>query len=224
MKALTFSISFFTAHFKTHKAKRFRDTYVIPLPSTIAGIIGAIMNIERDSFKKWSEDVNLYCGAKLVSYSGFGSEYSILWKFDNFRDLVRTPDITRFVIEPSYVFAIAVEDSVFDELHNRLINLRFEASIFGGSDYHFVRDIGDVREAVFKSGLDGEGYVPRSEFRGIKPFNGAAESYFAYVRGNIREDFVFVYRGLIESKEELNLVDDGVNKVFVYKASEFISV
>ncbi|HDH44624.1 MAG TPA: CRISPR-associated protein Cas5, partial [Thermococcus sp.] len=42
LKPHTFLISFFTAHFKRHETKKFRSTYIIPPPTAIWGIIGAM--------------------------------------------------------------------------------------------------------------------------------------------------------------------------------------
>ena len=47
MHALTFIIQFQTAQFKKHLLKLFRGTYLIPPPSVVAGVFGAILGVDR---------------------------------------------------------------------------------------------------------------------------------------------------------------------------------
>lgn len=225
MKGITFKIHFFSAHFKLHKVKRFKDTYIIPLPSSIAGMIGSIFGVEREHFKEWTRENNLYCGAKLLDYKGVNPEYSILWKFDNFEDVIRSPDYIRILVEPVYIIGVAGKKNLVEELFERLKTLNFEAPIFGGNDYHFVKYIGDVKMGELVKSNKGEGYLSRDLVRNIYNFNGvSAQIYVAYVRASIRKDFVFVYNGYIESSEPVDIVEDGANKIFVHPAWDFISI
>lgn len=223
--ALTFPINFFTAHFKLHKVKRYRDTYMIPTPSTIGGIIGAIFGVPREKILEWFREKMLFTGAKLVEYDGVASDYETLLKFKNFNKLIRTPDKARIIINPTYIIAVAGERSFIEELFERIENLEFEFFVFGGNDYHFTKGIGRPKFAAFRKSKQGEGILPVSQLDNIVPYEGARAKIFTeYVRGDFREDFVFVIGGRILAKVEREVVDDGENRIFVYDVVKSFSI
>jgi len=78
MKAHTFSISFFIAHFKRHETKKFRSSYFLPPPTVIWGIIGAIFGVEREALKEFAEENDLIVGAELCDFKGLATEKATL--------------------------------------------------------------------------------------------------------------------------------------------------
>ena len=68
MIALTFIVRFLTAQFKDHMQKMTRRTYLIPPPSAIAGIFGAILGLKREELYKVSNE--MLAGAELRFLGG----------------------------------------------------------------------------------------------------------------------------------------------------------
>ena len=224
MYAFLFSISFSTAHFKLHTSKRFRDSYMIPLPSTLAGILGAIAGIKRRNLPTWSEDI--FVGAKLVDYKGEFFELAKLWKFKGWNLPISTIERIKVLINPKYVVGVASPNKEkIEDLYYRLQNRHFEFIPYGGNDYHLVEDIGDVTWAKHIKAKEGEGYAPRSLINTVKQIDSSSVVLrTAYVRASRREYFVFVWRGIIVTKTELDVVHNGNHRIFVYKAKDFISI
>jgi hypothetical protein len=122
-----------------------------------------------------------------------------------------------------------------DEGIRRLRDFDFQYEIFGGNDYHFVEFIGEPRIAKMDRSREGYGYCPREYFERIE-----AESFnIAYstsaIEGtrspivvpvtflaNVNKEFVQAYGAKIITKRELNVVDDGESKIFVYEVSPFL--
>jgi CRISPR-associated Cas5-like protein len=201
MKALTFSIKFYTAQFKDHAQKMTRKTYLIPPPSAVAGIFGAILGIGRDELAKRSE--NIFAGAEMKFLGGRIVTFSRIFKIDrSFKDLLKLLHLyysgvkihkkTNVIKDiqsllpikeseelylPEYKFAVASADErLIDEGYKRIENLEFEYEIFGGNDYHLVDYIGKPKYAWLEKSYEGYGYCPREDFSNIEA------SSFSYVR------------------------------------------
>ena len=195
MKALTFIVRFQTAQFKLHFQKLARRTYLIPPPSAVVGLYGAILGVSRSKLKSYCKKQSILAGAELRNLEGYYVTLSRIFKFD--RDckgiislleewLSRKPkgrrtlsDVYRDIIgltplkeseelfKPEYKFAIAGKDATIEEGLRRLRKLDFEYDIFGGNDYHFVDYIGDVREAHLIKSREGSGYCPVEDVQHI---------------------------------------------------------
>jgi CRISPR-associated Cas5-like protein len=193
MKALTFSIKFYTAQFKDHAQKMTRKTYLIPPPSVVAGIFGAILGISKDELVKMSE--NILAGAEMRFLGGRIVTFSRIFKIDRpTKELLKLlrlyhagikihkginvlKDIQSLLtIKESeelylteYKFALASTDErLIDEGYRRIENLEFEYEIFGGNDYHFVDHIGKPKYAILEKSYEGYGYCPREDFNRIE--------------------------------------------------------
>jgi len=190
MKALTFVIGFQTAQFKVHVQKLSRRTYLIPPPSAVAGIFGAILGVPRKELKNYCRKQKLLVGAELRSLEGYYTTISRIFKFDRdekgikrllekwlrkpmdvriYKDIVGLMPLkeSEELFRPEYKFAIAAEDEVIDEGLRRIRELNFEYDIFGGNDYHFVHYIGDAREARLIRSKEGTGYCPAKDVYSI---------------------------------------------------------
>ena len=53
----------------------------MPLPSTIAGLIGAILGIRRKFLIEFVKQKDMHCGAELIGFDGYISEYVRFFKF-----------------------------------------------------------------------------------------------------------------------------------------------
>ena len=85
MKAHTFLISFFTAHFKRHETKKFRSTYILPPPTVIWGMIGAIFGVRREVLIDFVKKHNITVGAELCNIKGLAIEKATLMPWDKER-------------------------------------------------------------------------------------------------------------------------------------------
>ena len=234
--ALTFKISFFTAQFRKHHVKLYRDTYLMPLPSTIAGIIGAILGIRRRELKNFARNVNLYCGAELIGYDGYVHELARIFKFPRAKiseivKRLRDPKAARelqpiyksiSLYEPKYKIAVALRNKeIYDDLLRRLRELDFVFDIFGGNDYNFVKDIWDIREARFARSSVGRGYCSSMHFKSV---SSGSEVIIVgdMVLANVKEKFIFTHGGDVFLKTEKEVVDDGESRIFVHPAEIFL--
>ena len=255
MKALTFKVRFLTAQFKDHTSKLTRRTYLIPPPSVVAGIFGAILGLKRKELVELSKE--MLAGAELKSLKGRTVNLARIFKFDRsasqlltliksyyenrskvIKDIqgILTIKESEELYMPEYKFAVASSDeSLMDEGIRRLRDFDFQYEIFGGNDYHFVEFMGEPRIAKMDRSREGYGYCPREYFERIE-----AESFnIAYntnaIEGtrspivmpvtflaNVNKEFVQAYRAKIITKRELNVVDDGESKIFVYEVSPFL--
>lgn len=197
LAAVTFTIRFTTAQFREHAQKLTRKTYLIPPPSAVAGIFGAILGVPRSRLAEFCREKNIMTGAELLSLNGCFSHTVRLYKFDrdaaqlakllrNWYALETLPkrkrgDIIKCVTElktlyrsevlyrPEYKLAIASSDeSILGKCIERIENLDFEYEVFGGNDYHFAEHVGPVREARLVDSDFGRGYCPRSKFKEVR--------------------------------------------------------
>lgn len=192
--AFTFKILFKTAQFKPHYEKLRRSTYLIPPPSAVAGIIGAILGIDTKELKKFCKENSILTGAMLCNLGGYYVTLSRIFKFDRgasgietllrqylypkskkelnnalkrLQELMPVKE-SEELFRPAYKLAVAGNENVISECKSRLKELRFEYEIFGGNDYHLVEYIGAAREARLSGGKLGSGYCPLKLFEGVK--------------------------------------------------------
>lgn len=217
--ALTFEISFETAQFKKHLLKLYRDTYLIPLPSTVAGISCAILGVEKSLLKDFVREKELYSGAMLLNYDGLMSETMTVVKMKNWREIIRTPKRNVILFRPSYKFAIASSDhDLIQKLLERIETLNFEFDLFGGNDYNFVSDIGRARKAELKVADSGYGYCKLGDLIG---FEGDGVIQIDEVNEGYIRKYAFGYRLKLRVNRGL-AVFDGDNSVFVHNAWKFL--
>ena len=99
MKPLTFLVSFFRSHFKRHETKKFRSTYILPPPTVVWGIVGAVLGVERDGLIDFVKENNLSVGAELCSFKGLDVEKATLMSWDEGeRTFIRTVEDFEFLI------------------------------------------------------------------------------------------------------------------------------
>lgn len=206
LKALTFKIRFLTAQFKEHMPKMIRRTYLIPPPSVVAGIFGAILGIERKELVNVSNE--MMAGAELRSVGGHITTLARIFKMDRpapqllnllksyyrgdrnkikeIRELLTIKESEELYM-PEYKFAIAsTNESLIDEGAKRLKELDIEYDLFGGNDYHFIEFIGEPKLAEVEVSREGYGYCPREDFERIE-----AESFNVIFNASVIETVKF---------------------------------
>ena len=169
-------------------SKMTRRTYLIPPPSAVAGIFGAILGIERKKLFDVSKEV--MAGAELQSIGGRIVTLARVFKIDRtpsqllnllksyYRgDRSKTKEIQELLpikeseelYMPEYKFAIAsTNESLIDEGMRRLKELDIKYELFGGNDYHFIESIGDPKLAEIEEGREGYGYCPREDYERVE--------------------------------------------------------
>jgi CRISPR-associated Cas5-like protein len=257
MKALTFEAHFLTAQFKEHLTKLTRRTYLIPPPSAIAGIFGAIVGIKRKELVEISKEI--LAGAELKSLGGRLITLARVYKIDrplpallkllkdyfsgNLKEKKAIQELlpikeSEELFLPKYKFAIAsTNDTLIEEGIRRLREFDFEYEVFGGNDYHFADFVGNPKSAKKEKSREGFGYCPKEEFEGIeaKSFTITYDSTITeqikppiimptQFLANVNVEFIEVYGAKIITKGELDVVNDGESKIFVYEVAPFLPI
>lgn len=168
MKAHTFLISFFTAHFKRHETKKFRSSYFLPPPTVIWGIIGAIFGVEREKLSEFARKNNLVVGAELCNFKGLATEKVTLmpWDKEN-RVFIRTIEDFEFLIEPRYRVGICARKELIRELKKRIEKRDFEFDVYGGISDCFLKDIKNENRAIFVNKREVKGMIPTDVIAGF---------------------------------------------------------
>jgi len=222
MLALTVTITFITAQFKKHLIKLFRDTYLIPPPSVVAGIFGAVMGIRRAYLKSFAEQNQIYTGAMLLSYEGIINEVASIIKIKNWKQFIRTPKKSVLLYKPTYKFAIySPKNNVISELYDRLSNLDFEYAIFGGNDYNFMYNIGRPKRAEYLLSKEAYGYCRLAELESLG-YMGKANIQIDLVNEEAVQRYVFAYGVTLKVREPHPTVGDDEHRIFVHPAWRFI--
>ena len=218
--ALTFDISFETAQFKKHLLKTYRDTYMMPLPSTVAGILGAICGIRRGSLNGFVIEKGILTGVAMLGLDGLISEVATLVKMKGWRELIRTPVKNVILFKPKYRIAVASRDSSFlGELRDRLMRLDFGFEVYGGNDYNFLSWVGKPRDAKLSLSDEGEG-ICKLEY--LESIEGSGTLYLDDVNDGEVSRYAFGLDMRMRTKAPLPVVEDGERKIFVHDPSKFL--
>lgn len=200
MKALVVEISFFEAFFKVHYTKGFRLTYPIPLPTTVAGIFGSFLGIERG--KLTEEFSEMLFGAKLIEHSGIVSENAT---FIQYKAKGVEKGVTQLLIvnEPTYLITIAGEEKRIEEIIDKIKNFTTFLP-YGGQNDFFVKDWKIVGiENVENSNIISN-YAPQDLVENPILENGS-EIQILPVRHKLSDNpnFYFVMNGKLKLKEKI---------------------
>jgi len=168
MEAHTFLISFFTAHFKRHETKKFRSSYILPPPTAIWGIIGAIFGVEREELNKFARENNFIVGSELCAFKGLATEKATLMPYDTGnRIFIRTIEDFEFLIQPSFKIGVYAKTDMIEELKQKIEKRYFEFDIYGGISDCFLKDIKNEESAEFAEKTDVRGMIPVNLINGF---------------------------------------------------------
>ncbi len=147
MKAVVVRISFSEALFKVHYTKGFRLTYPIPLPTSVAGMFGAFLGIERG---KIGELRKFLFGAKVKDYDGFINENATFRQYKSYGVEIGVATLN-LINNPTYLIALAGEKEEIIKMQDK-INKAIEFLPYGGQNDFFAEDwaivgIDDVAES-----------------------------------------------------------------------------
>jgi len=208
----------------------------MPLPSTICGIIGAILGVNRRDLKEFASKVDLHCGAELIKFDGYISEIARIFKFPKQKILdivkkLKDPKKAKelqplyksiMLYRPQYKLAIALNDEdVYFKIIRRLKTLDFKYEIYGGNDYNFVENIWEIKEAKLITTNIGQGYCLGKDFNDVL-IKDESMILSDIVLADIKDRLIFAYGAEICTKGKIKAVDDGESKIFVHQASKFL--
>ncbi len=128
-------VSFSEAFFKVHYTKGFRLSYPIPLPTSVAGIFGALLGIERGR-KDWFE--NFLFGAKIKKYSGYVIENATMLQYKTYR-LEKPVALLSLIASPTYLICIAGKERHIKEIESKIKD-SIEFLPYGGQNDFFAND------------------------------------------------------------------------------------
>jgi len=215
MKAITAEISFYEAFFKVHYTKGFRLTYPMPLPTSVAGIFGALLGIERNRIK--DEFKNFYFGAGLIKYEGIviENETFIQYKAMRVRGAVRT----QILNHPTYLIAMAGENDKIFSYYEFLRNGNIAFLPYGGQNDFFVEDIKikDLSE-VLQSRIVNN-YAPQDIVDKFETNEVVFSILPVMHTHSANPNFYFILKGRLKLREPVKIVE-GIN-IAVYPLEMF---
>jgi len=199
MKALILEISFFEAFFKVHHTKGFKLTYPIPLPTTVAGIFGAMLGIERGKLKK--EFNEILFGAKLIKYESIIQENVSFVQYKSGKVEKGVTPVT-IINEPTYFIVAAGEENKIKEI---LTKIKYPYYLpYGGQNDFFVKDWKVVEICDVIKSDEITNYAPQDMIKNLI-LRKNTEIQILPVRHKISKDsnFYFVINGGLKLKEKI---------------------
>ncbi|MEM3420696.1 MAG: CRISPR-associated protein Cas5 [Candidatus Hadarchaeum sp.] len=162
MKAIVVRVDFFEAHFRVHRTKCAALTYPAPLPTSVAGIFGALCGWNRRFDGPPEEAKGLLFGAKILSHKGICVEYAT---YKEIPKKVRGVASLAIIDEPSYLIAMAGKG--VENWYGPLASGSFCYLPYGGQSWFFPKDIKGVRLEEVKEAKEIENYAPKELVKGI---------------------------------------------------------
>jgi CRISPR-associated protein Cas5 subtype I-B len=215
MKGIVIEFSFSEALFKTHYTKGFRQTYPIPLPTSVAGIFGALLGIRREEVIERFKDYLF--GAKLLSYKGMYQENTSYIQYKG--KPIRGVATTIIINNPSYLIALIAKDNEVEKIYKKMKEDGITYFPYGGQNDFFVEEIKlrrimDVNE---KNTLI-ENYAPQDFVEKIE-LEKNTELQILPVRHKLspNPNFYFIFKGKLKLKEAIPSVEN----IGVYPLEKF---
>lgn len=218
MRGVLIEISLFEAFFKVHYTKGFRLSYPIPLPTSVAGIFGALLGIPREEIE--NEFRSAYFGAKLVSMGKENFENAtfiqIGKKFENWPPGVA---LTQFFTDPVYHIILASEDMIQIEKIFETLKRGFKFLPYGGQNDFFVKDVKLVGtyDVIFSDLV--ENYAPKNWIikTEINPEKDSFLSILPVMHKISDEPFYFGYKTKFFLSDKIPTI----NNIGLYELSKF---
>ncbi|MEM2260645.1 MAG: CRISPR-associated protein Cas5 [Candidatus Aenigmatarchaeota archaeon] len=206
MKGLLIEITFSEALFKTHYTKGFRQTYPIPLPTTVAGIFGALLGIRREEIKEKFK--NCLFGAKLLAYKGIYPEITTYIQYKG--RPIRGVATSIIINNPTYLIALATIDDIIETFYNKL-NSGIKYFPYGGQNDFFTEEIKLLKgiRNVNEKSVWIENYAPQDFVENIE-LEKDTELQILPVRHKFSSNpnFYFVFKGKLKLKEAIPSIEN----------------
>lgn len=204
MKAIVVRITFSEALFKAHHTKGFRQTYLIPLPTTVAGIFGAMLGIERRAVTE--EFKNCLFGAKLLKYKGSCSENTTYIQHKTGKR-IRGVTVSVILNHPTYTMALVADNEKIDEFYLKIKD-RIAYFPYGGQNDFFAEDIEVQGKMDVEENCLIENYAPQDLIEKIE-WNEGTELQILPVKHKFstNPNFCFIFKGKLKLKHPVLAVD-----------------
>jgi len=205
LKTLLAEVSFYEAHFRSHYIRTTPVSYPIPLPTSVAGIFGAMLGWERNQLPE-----EIYTGAKILEPGKTFTEAYTYYHFDLPSDVRKGVASMELISNPCYLIAMASGDDVkIIEWSKRLEKEEYVFLPYGGQNDFFVKDIRFKGVFETTTSREIEGYAPSSMVEKIEKTGPAPAIISLHVsyRKKHGELFLFVLKDakLILKNEVLSI-------------------
>ena len=221
MRSLVVKISFFEGFFKVHQTKTSRITYSIPLPTTVAGMFGSMLGIQRkDAYKTFRDCI---FGAAFVDGKKF-IECRENVTYLLFKKRIKGVETVSILHQPEYYIAVGGNKEKIEEFEKKIKN-GVEFLPFGGQNDYFVKDwsVEGIGEIVNTNVISN--YAPVSWIENI------AENTILHIFPVIHnfpcqdENFIFILEGHVKVKKEflneIKITEINGKKIALYSLDKF---
>ncbi len=219
MYALLAEVSFCEAHFREHFTEVNPLTYPAMLPTTVAGLFGAMLGWDRKEAEKKAKD--FLFGSKLIELKGITHELARITQYKAGKPKIPSPLVkVELLVEPKFLIAMAGKKERILECAQQLKNgMRYLP--YGGRNEHFLRDIAtnDVLQEVTRGKII-ENYAPIDwvEEVKVKESRGWVRTHRVFHKINrASEWFVFGYLCTIHLKNTVPQVE----RIGLYSLNNF---
>lgn len=216
MKAIVMKISFFEAFFKVHYTKTSRLTYPIPLPTSVAGMFGSMLGLERkEASQKFK---NYYFGAVLLNGEKYyETQENVTYTLH--KKKTRGVETIHIINEPTYLISIAGEN--IEEIYDKLTkNIKYLP--FGGQNDFLAKDWEILGYKDTKISTEISNYLPLEWFQPLPGIRFEILPVMQKLSSN--PDFVFILDGKAKSKKEMIVCECEGKSIGLYKLENFYCV
>jgi CRISPR-associated protein Cas5 subtype I-B len=219
MKAIIVEITFYEAFFKVHYTKGFRLTYPMPLPTSVAGIFGAMLGIDRSRIK--DEFKNFYFGAELIEQKGIVVENETFMQYKTMK-VEKGTVRTQIINNPAYLIAIAGKNDRIEPYYDFLRTGNLVYLPYGGQNDFFVEDIEVKDLAEVSQSKIISNYAPQDmvkKFESKKIVFSILPVMHTYSNN---PNFYFVLKGQLKLKEPIKIVENTNIAVYPLEMFKFV--
>jgi len=188
----------------------------MPLPTSVAGIFGAMLGIERATLE--DEFQNLLFGSKLLKHEGLVIENETFLQYKTSkvqRGIVRTQIVNR----PTYIIAMAGEPKRISEYCNFLKSHNAVYLPYGGQNDFFVEDfrITNLVDVVQSDVVSN--YAPQDLVSKLESSETVLSILPVMQNDSSSPNFYFVLKGQLKLKKTVDVA--GKTKVALYPLEMF---
>lgn len=214
MDAIIAEISFFEAFFKVHYTKGFKLTYPVPLPTSVAGIFGAMLGIERGEAEEFN---NFLFGAKMLRYDGVAHENATFIQHKGAGPELGVAPLS-LINNPTYLIALGGDkqkmDTLLSKLHNSVKYLPY-----GGQNDFFVKDWKFLGIDSVEDNYEVTNYAPQDWVEPIISGNLTLQILPVMHSLSKNPNFYFLTRGKLKLRNMIRCTKN--EKIGLYDLSSF---